>query len=363
MVAAAVMAALACPAQPALVERRGGPVVRTAVVACDGRRRVVVRRARLRRTADEPGIGRVITDVAGAGAWVAWTEIRYRSDRERVTVHRRRIAGGRMRERRTYGLARRGPRWPRVAVVVTTRGEVGWLAGGAVFASRDVEGRVRIVQGIDASRLRLEDDRTLRWWDHERETWEFHDLRPWPGGGCPVRSRFRVVAESPEVVASEGDYTFMGDPVGIVRACARSTGADPVIARSFVYFASGEQLGVAGVSGAWVVLVRRFERAAGCAGAKIEVVEAVADRYGRGGSPACADAPARGAPLTVTANGVPAWIVQDGAGSRLLATVRGEGPSVVQLDAAGSGGLTGLAASGTRVSWRHDGEPRAVDLG
>jgi hypothetical protein len=267
---------------------------------------VVVRRARLVR-----GRGTRIRKVLGAGARVAWIESRGATDEVRV----RRIAGG----------------------------------------------RVRLVGHGDVAYLRLDDGRTLRWWDWDRETWRFHDLRPWRG--CPSRSHFTAVAESVEVVAYEGDYGFEGDPVDIVRVCVRATGYDPVVARAFMSVGNGTTLTVVGVDREWVVLVRfSSDRYSGCGAAYVEVVDAGSLAAGRGAGLQDCDAariPVRGAPLVVTEQGAPAWIVRDAAGSRLV-TAAGNG--TIELDSGGPDSLTGLVAEGPAVRWLHDGAPRSIVL-
>ena len=306
MLAAALLAAFACPAQPALlVDRRPGEL-RTMIVACDGKRRVVVRRARLVR-----GRGTRIRKVLGVGERVAWIESRGATDEIRV----RRIAGGR----------------------------------------REVVGHG------DVSYLRLDDGRTLRWWDWDRETWRFHDLRRWRG--CPSRSHFTAVAESAEVVAYEGDYGFEGDPVDIVRACVRATGYDPVVARAFESVGNGSTLTVVGVDREWVVLLRfSSDRYSGCGTAYVEVVDAGSLASGRGGGIRDCDParlPVRGAPLVVTEQGAPAWIVRDATGSRLITAA---GLGTIELDGGGPDSITGLVAEGPAVRWLYDGAPRSVVL-
>jgi hypothetical protein len=70
--------------------------------------------------------------------------------------------------------------------------------------------------------------------------------------------------------------------------------------------------------------------------------------------------PDRAEPLVVTASGAPAWIATE-ADRSILLTVSDLG--LIGLDETAPGGLTGLAADGTRVRWLHDGEPRSMDLG
>lgn len=170
------------------------------------------------------------------------------------------------------------------------------------------------------------------------------------------------MAESAEVVGSKGDHWYFREPVGLIRACVRATGDDPVIARAYTFDGSGYLLDVAGVGGRWVVLRRIYaSRYAGCAWVEIEVVSPVTRARGREGALACDSPrmPIDGAPLVVTDRGVPAWIARDETGSRLVTTAP---EATIELDTAGPGGLTGLTADGSFIRWVHDGEPRSAVL-
>lgn len=117
--------------------------------------------------------------MSAARGRVEWSELRNAGGRVTGSLYVRRISGGRTRRRVVLRQSERF--WqPPLGVALTTRGELAWLANRRVYA----QGRV-IARGT-VTALRLEDDRTLPWWDWRRETWRFHDLRPWPGGGCPV---------------------------------------------------------------------------------------------------------------------------------------------------------------------------------
>ena len=143
-----------------------------------------------------------------------------------------------------------------------------------------------------------------------------------------------------------------------LRACLRATGADPVVAGGSLH-----RLEVAGLAGEWVVLTREPVDSRGIDWVGIEVHAAGS---GRAGPPATVYGgyhermPGPGGPIVVTASGVPAWIVTR-ADSWALVTIAGS--TLLTLDATGPGGLSGLAADGTRVQWLHDGEPRSADLG
>ncbi len=167
MVAVALAAAFACPSQPALrVERRPGEV-RTVVVACDGDRRVVLRRARLERG----GSGTRVVAVAGAGPWAAWGELHSTRGRVWPSVSRSRIAHGRTRVMYD-GMSRAKP--PRVEVVVTSRGGLAWLVGRTVYTTLGLGRYNSSSRKTARGPLVLEEDRTVRW----REPGGLHDGEP-----------------------------------------------------------------------------------------------------------------------------------------------------------------------------------------
>jgi hypothetical protein len=350
VVGVALIAAVACPAQPAVLERERAGVVRTTVVACDGDRRLVARRARL--VGGRSGTRAV--DVWGAGRYVAWAELRYARGRPAARVRVGRIARGRVRVVDERVVLRRSQwRWrstPAVDVVVTTRGEFAWLANDGVLTARVGERARGVSRGGDSPFV-LEDDRTLRWWNDD--PFAYYDLRPWGGAGCPQRRRFRVLAASDRVRVSMAQYVDEADITSsVVRACV--DGEDRVIAQD-----EFSPYRVGGFDGEWVVLALRVSSRSGCEWIGIEVYDARSGRAGRPGRlPSCDDRePTLGMPLVVTTSGAPAWIVSRAGVSALYTTV---GDGVIELD---SGGLAGLVADGTVIRWVHDGQPRSMDLG
>jgi hypothetical protein len=362
MVAAALIAALACPAEPALVERYRAGRVDTRIVACDGARRVVLRRARMVLPQDGPPAGRRITAVDAAGRRLAWGEIRRRAGGRvagRVLVAR--LERGRLRvvHRRTV-LRRPGG----LDVVLTSRGELGWVTRGHVLTAT-IRGPARVVaRNAWSSKLGLEDDRTLRWRRESRAIMRvgYEDLRPWPGRGCPARRAFRRRAAGPMAVVSTAYYSTYGDEkVEAVRLCDQATGADPVVLQLDGLFADYDAFERARVSGPWAVLFSvSVGRYPGCYAARVRVRNALSGARGRGTSFGCERQrmPSGDDPLVVTDCGVPAWIVRSPGRSALLST----GDGLVELDSAGPDGLTGLVADGGTVRWLHDGQPRSAVL-
>jgi hypothetical protein len=316
-------------------------VVRTAIV-CDG---TVVRRARLVR-----GQGREITDVAAAGGRVAWGEIR--RDGSRWTG---RVTAGR-RARDVIHSRRR----PRLQVVLTSRGDVAWLAGERVVAWRR-GGSLRAIARHDVTQLALEDDRTLRWRTYEDFVPRFRDLRPWPRGRCPQRARFRTVAENADVVVTLGQYGSEY-PVDIVRACVRGRSRDHIVATGYDDVGNGESVSARAVYGHWVVIATStYDRYNGCSQTLVEAIVVPGLYRGRSGVFAgCAAADMPPPSLVVTDGGAVAWITRDATRSALIT---GGGTSLITLDAGSPNAITGLKVDGRSVRWLHDGEPRAADLG
>jgi hypothetical protein len=350
MLAVALAAALACPAQPALTtERRGRNVWHTAIVACDGDRPVVVRRARLSNV-DSRYRGAEITDVWAGGRRFAWAEVRYSGRRSRSVVGVSRLT--RTVHRRV--VHRSGPKYQWLDVVLTTRGELAWAVAGRVRTARIAERRARTL-GRGYGPLGLEDDRTVRWWADEKHV--YADIRPWPGPGCPRRSRFRTIGENDRVVVSVAEYRqrSLASASSDVRVCVRATGDDPVVAHG----GDPDEFRLGGLAGDWVVLSRRVNSRSGCEWLRVEVLRA--GTTGRPGTNRCDERePDPSEPLAVTESGVPAWIVTTADRSALITT---GGHGLIELDAAAPGGLTGLSADGRLVRWVHDGEPRSMDLG
>ena len=352
LAAALIAAAVTCPGPPAVVYPGPMRVYRSRVVACAGNRSFVVREALLRRPSSSLRSGRELTSAWAAGRWIAWAEVRYANGRSTGIV-------GVNRGRRTVYrrvVLRAGPRYQEVSVVITTRGELAWAAEGRLGMTRVGARRARTIARDVSPPLRLEDDRTVRWWA-DYDALAYADLRPWPGRGCASRTRFRVIAESERLRVTMAQYRIGEyDSASAVRACVRETGADPVIATGRASFR------VAGLVADWVVLTRRVSGRGACGWLRVEVNAVPSGLAGRPGTMSACDErePDARQPLTVTASGAPAWIVNSTDRSALLTTV---GRDVIELDEARPGGLTGLTADGTVVRWLHDGEPRSMDLG
>ena len=354
MVAAALLATLSLgtPAacEPHVTRRVEHHAIRTAIVVCDSRgREIVVRRARR---------GRVIGAVSVANRRIAWAELTHGPRRWTARVYDGRIRKGRAEPAHMRVVARTGHR-PAVEVVTTSGGCVAWLTGRRLLVDRGAGPARELARYADG--LALEDDRTLRWWESEYVP-HFADLRPWPRGVCPQRSRYKVVADSADVVVTEASYGT--DASGqVVRACARATGEDPVIASGYNEVGNGIYVGVVAVRGPWVVLAKfSLSRYDPCAVSWIYAEDAIAHRRGPVGrlSGCSPQMPRAGEPIVVTETGAVAWIVRDDIRSALLT---GTTNAVVELDTAAPAAITDLVADGTTVRWLHDGAPRSADLG
>jgi hypothetical protein len=348
MVTAALLAAALAPGcQAELVRRVERHVVRTAIV-CDG---AVVRRAR--RTGAH---GREITDVAAAAGRLAWGELRRTRGRWTARVAVGRIRGGRTVAGRARDVAH-GKRRPRLRVVLTSRGDVAWLAGHRIVAWRR-GGSLRAIARRAAFNLALEDDRTLRW-SSSRYAPHFHDLRPWPRGRCPQRSRYRTIAENAHVVVTEAFYDGEYTPQ-VVRGCLRGHNRDHVLATGQSDFGSANDVTVPALYEDWVVVAERSSsRYDNCGFTTFYAIDPRSLFRGRSGGLSGCDPEGPQAPLVVTEHGAVAWIARNATRSALFTG----GGLVITLDTAGPDGITGLVAEGTGIRWLHDGEPRAADLG
>jgi hypothetical protein len=334
MVAAALAAALACPAQPALiVERRPGEV-RTAVVACDGDRRVVLRRARLERG----GSGTRVVAVAGAGPWVAWGELHRTRGRVFPTVVRSRIAHGRARVMYD-GLSRARP--PRLEVVVSSRGGLAWLVGRAVYTTRGFGRYTSSAWQTARGPLVLEEDRTVRW----REPGGLLGFENLHGAPCGPRPGYRVVAEDEEMLVTD---TVYDGRLRVIRACGRDDGDDDVIVQA----RTDDRLELVGLDDPWAIFTRTSQDGS-C------TIESYLPHYDTAivAPVPCDRVPAPGGPIAVAVSEMPVWIHESSA---LLMAVRGR---IIEVDRTAPGGLTGLTAEGFVVRWLHDGRPRSVTFG
>ena len=342
---------------------------RTAVVVCDRRtgRTIVLRRGVLRGSFEDGGRGRVFGDATAVGGRVAWIEARLGRRGRTVCVVVARASSHRVVRRRV--VQRDGWRSsPHLEIVMSRRGELAWTVStnrdgstGKLVLHRPGM-RDRVLDRSLPSGLRLEDDRTLSWFD-DGGMLRFRELpdRP-PWRGCPDRRRSEpALVETDLLRVTSASYdSFYGAYATVLRGCWRRTGRERILARfegaddgSFTTHA------VIGADDRWVALViddafPRYDQ--GCYGARVRSIDVLGERRpreatGGGCAPALA---APGDQLAVTSAGWPAW-VHDG---RLLA--RGDEGKVVELD---RGAITGLRADSNLVSWSNGGEARSARVG
>jgi hypothetical protein len=376
VVAAAVVAepaAAACPRLPAssgtklgVLDRSSGGVRTTTVRVCTGGRRVVLRRAVLRRQLSARRSGVLVGAASAAKRRVAWIEARFgRRSREFVvnvaSVSRR----GAVRRLTSERVARdRARSLPSLGMVLTDDGDLAWLAptprGGRVVTWERGERR-RTVARTDGSGLLLEDGRTLRWTKLDG-TIGFHDLQHRP---CPTRLRFKPVLTGSRVAITQATYSFDGGDVvtKVVRGCDLVTRRDLVVEQASEESPNTDDVAVIGVDRTWVLFAREeYARPEPCAQRWVQAVDIATGRRTRRsvlGTPACGPpgvpTPAPGSPLAITESGAAAWITTEAGVSRLLVAVRGE---VRELDRAAS--ITDLRAAGDAVAWTADGVARTA---
>jgi hypothetical protein len=355
MVAAALVAALACPGQPAVLVHREPGIVRTTAVACDGDRRVVVRRARLLRPASSRPTGRRIATVSGAGRRVAWGELRHARGFVSAFVGITRI--GRARPLRVRRASVPRERAPYLEVLLARRGALAWQVGHRLWRAYP-QRRAWLLDEQSWGSLTIEDGRTLRWTTRGGEL-RYEELALWPEGACPARRRFRVVAENDQVVVTAAEYgPFAGDRIRVFRACLRENPNDEVISQVRIPHGSGPGLELLAIRGEWVMLLRRVGSFHGC-WFSLEVHHATLGSGRDAPWLDCGREPGPGTPLVVTEFGAAAWIVEEQHRSVLLT---GVGDGVIELDVAAPGGITGLVADERAVHWLHEGEPRSAAL-
>jgi hypothetical protein len=337
--------------------------IRTAAVVCHRGRRFVVARG-----VTPPGHaphGDFFTDAAASGRHAIWAVLRTRRARTKgiVTVARLRADGPRVVRRFVAHRQRRAI--SDLTVQVTTRGRIAWGNQWGLWVERRRR-TARRVAPTTFGPLELEDDRTLRWGYADAE-FHYHDIRPWPAGRCPSRERFQTELVTPEVIVTRAEYGSdrLHDARGaeVLRVCLRATGADPPVAQGFGDLSgSNSGVGVAGVSGLWVVIVKTFTSRYSCGVAEIHPVRAGTRATGRRTrfdicGPATPSSPTA---VAVTERGVPAWLVTDDDGSRLYAI--GSAGEPVLLDSGAPGTIDDLRPENTRVAWTNAGEPRSAEL-
>jgi hypothetical protein len=241
---------------------------------------------------------------------------------------------------RVLSEGRRRWRPPRIELLVTSRGGAGWLVGRTVYTTRGI-GRSSLASGLRTARgpLVLEEDRTVRW--HEPGgLLGFEDLH---GAPCGPRTGYRVVAEDGGMLLTDAVYD--GD-LRVVRACLRGAARDRVILQL-----RAERPELVGLDAPWALFSRRASD--GCA---VELYHADFDSA-RVQPVACERAPTPETPFAVMSRGAPAWILEGRGRSVLVLAVGGR---LLELDAAGPGGIAALASEGDELRWLHDGEPRSV---
>lgn len=345
--------------------RGSGNVVVRELVACEHRRgrRFVLSRARLNEELPQrPARGRFIGRWSVAGRRVVWTEGRV--DAGRVVAQLRLVAIGRqvraLRRTRIYS-ARLGT-VPELDVALTTRGELFCLTPRGVFTERPSASRRRLKVGRDVIALDLEDDSTLRLTTSGLGI-RYIELRARPRrGGCPVRSAFRPVHSTAEVLVSEAVYADEEEYfyTTVLRACLRSSGRDPVITNADEISNDGRSLKVLSVVGSWLAVLDVQSGRDGCF-ADVRAIQAGTGRAGRHLElPECDRSvmPSESAPPTVTASGVPAWVATTQSASRVVAPTSTGRASI--LDEGLPGSISTLVADDNLLRWLNDGEPRSA---
>lgn len=239
-----VLASFAVPAAAADAACRDGArvtqtrskdslVLRSTVHVCTSGRERVVRRARLRFGGRplKPRSGTLLADADAGASRFAIGAVHLRGGRRVGEVELRALRDGRRLFRRTW----RAPRWSPAQVapdlVLTADGDLAWSErrpdGNPLFVRR-TSGSIELVQPFsNTSTLVVDDGRTLRW-GAGFEPYEFFDVRPVPSGGtgCPVRKRFRSIADDGQVVIRRAKYPPY---LWSFRACLRGSGRDVVI--------------------------------------------------------------------------------------------------------------------------------------
>lgn len=242
-IAVFVLASLAVPAAAADAACRDGArvtqtrsedplVLRSAVYVCASGRERVVRRGRLRLGGRPvaPRSGTILADADARAGRFAIGAVRVRRGGRTGEVELRALRDGRRLFRRAW----RAPDRPDRAapdLVLTADGDLAWREPrrdrSPLFVRR-TDGSSELVRGsIGTSTLAVEDGRTLRW-GVGFVPYEFFDVRPVRslGTGCPVRKRFRTIADDGQVAIRRADYPPY---LWTFRACLRGSRRDVVI--------------------------------------------------------------------------------------------------------------------------------------
>ncbi|HEX8104422.1 MAG TPA: hypothetical protein VF533_17535 [Solirubrobacteraceae bacterium] len=341
--------------------------MRYAIVACDSaRHRHVLRRTRLRQSVRRGDLGRLITDVDAGGRHVVWAELVRHRRRPEVAVVVEADRRGHVRRRRTVWRSRRSRS---LDVGVLRDGSVAWTAprgrSDVVLLARPGRRAHRLGPEYDQY-LGSEDGRTLRW---ERDTkMVYHDLLPLPlRDGCPRRSRFRAVSDTPDYRVTETGYaspdtdTLVGQ---VIRVCVRAEHRDLVVAQGDVDLVHSVSLLAGGWAVVWGISYDKYN----CFG---EVVERVSLRRAAtsrtSGAGGCGEGPRPGVAQVVTPAGEVAWIDEPdpprpyGPPEPQEAVLRATaGKLSAVLDRGAPGAIRDLRADGETYRWTNAGEPRSA---
>lgn len=207
-------------------------VVRSTVRLCVGGRERTVLRASMRVRTDpssrdpQPRSGTVFTAADARAGRLAIGSLHARRGRRVATVELRGLRRDRRLFRRAWRPARHVRSLTGPVVVLTADGDLAWSErpfGRRLFVRR-TSGTIVRVRTRSVRNLAVEDGRTLRWGDEDR--YEYFDVRPVPGPGCPARARFAPLADDGQVLVTRAAY---GEDAYVLRACLRGTGRDVVL--------------------------------------------------------------------------------------------------------------------------------------
>jgi hypothetical protein len=339
----------------------GSEALVTRASVCRGGRAVVVARGVLRGR----GSGRrgtYVADAARAGGRVAVLVARVGPSGTTAEMIVFRVQDGRAVRRRRVLTARNPVALTALQVGITSHGDLGWTVprGGGSYAAELVVQRIGAQPAVagrldltDLDDLGVDDDATFV---VASSPPVFFDVRP-PQmvAGCPVRRRFPVVAQSPDLVVTAGQVNG-GTETSLVRVCLRGSGRDEAIAAATATVGNGHVVTARGARGT-TVLVERRETSRypdGCIRPIVSAIDVTSGRrrsIGAGGCDAVgfADSSPSGSPIV---------LAPDYEGVPLLLTTTQDGEPL-ELD---RGPITNVAVVDSRVTWRHDGQPRSAEV-
>lgn len=338
--------AAACTDGIELRTTKQGSTVRTAAVLCaPGASRRTVARATWRKH----GAARRITGVARSGRWVG---LGFQERRRSLAgeVRLLDLQSGRTLYRFTGVTRHGGP----VRVALGDRGELAWSMDRRLRV-RSISADVRTVFRGRIDTLAVEDGRTVRW--RSADEFGYHDLRPWPAGECPQRSKFTDVRDVGDVIVSEAVYANRS--FSVVRACLKSTGRDRVVVQTRNYAEDATGFIPFGSAGPLLALGRSDSSQYGCNPLELSVLDVRSGRVLRKGTDGtsgygdCGPTPAAGEPVVVGATGAVAWVHAN------VLYGLGADEKVAILD---RGAITALRVTADGVAWTRDGVERSAAL-